>query len=238
MRAGAVPDSSTRSATAGEAAPALGEVSRTPVGRTLLQVLVATLLGFLLLLGYTTYRIAAQGDVDEARRADVIVVMGAAQFNGQPGAIFEARLQHAVELWKSGLAPYLVVTGGKLPADRTTEAATARAWAIAHGVPEAVILGENKGRNTLESLQGVQAVLRSMDLHSAVFVSDETHMLRVLRMASDLGIRAWGSPTRTSLSDLEPDRRWRGIAHELAGLASYYVGGGHLFEDSAITTTP
>jgi uncharacterized SAM-binding protein YcdF (DUF218 family) len=71
-----------------------------------------------------------------------------------------------------------------------------------------------------------------------VFVSDETHMLRVLRMASDLGITAWGSPTRTSPTDLESGRRWRAVVHELAGLAAYYVGYGRQFEDPAIAGTP
>ena len=205
--------------------------------RTLLQLLVVALTGFLLLLAYTIYRIAAQGDVDEARRADAIVVLGAAQFNGQASGVFEARLQHAVDLWKDGLAPYLIVTGGKLPADITTEAATARAWAIAHGVPKEAILGEDHGRNTLESLENILPILRSHDLQSVLFVSDRTHMLRVLRMASDLGVTAWGSPTATSPTDLEPGRRWRSVAHELAGLAAYYVGGGRLFEDSATTST-
>ena len=201
--------------------------------RALLQLLAVALTGFLLVVVYTIYRIAAQGDIDEARRADAIVVLGAAQYSGQPSGVFEARLQHAVDLWKEGLAPYLIVTGGKLPDDVTTEAATARAWAIANGVPEEAILGEYQGRNTLESLEGVATVMRRHDLHSVLVVSDRTHMLRSLRMASDLGITAWGSPTPTSPTDLETDRRWRSIAHELAGLAAYYVGGGRLFEDSA-----
>jgi len=213
-------------------------VTRPLLGRIIIEVLAVAMAGLLLLVAYAIYRIAAQGDLDEARPADAIVVLGAAQFNGQPSTIFEARLEHAVDLWRRGVAPYLVVTGGKLPADITTEAATARAWAMAHGVPEEAILGEYRGRNTLESLEGVEAIMARNDLHSAVFVSDETHMLRVLRMASDLGITAWGSPTRTSPSDLEPDRRWRAIVHELAGLAAYYVGGGHLFEDPATATTP
>lgn len=213
-------------------------MTRPLLGRIIIEVLAVAMAGLLLLVAYAIYRIAAQGDLDEARPADAIVVLGAAQFNGQPSTIFEARLEHAVDLWRRGVAPYLVVTGGKLPADITTEAATARAWAMAHGVPEEAILGEYRGRNTLESLEGVEAIMARNDLHSAVFVSDETHMLRVLRMASDLGIRAWGSPTRTSPSDLEPDRRWRAIVHELAGLATYYVGGGHLFEDPATATTP
>ena len=206
--------------------------------RTLLQVVAVALVGFLLLLVYAIYRITAQGEIDEARPADAIVVLGAAQFNGQPGGVFEARLQHAVDLWKQGLAPFLIVTGGKLPADITTEAATARAWAIANGVPKEAILGENLGRNTLESMDGVAAILRSHDLHRVLFVSDRTHMLRVLRMAKDLGITAWGSPTPTSPTDLESDRRWRSIAHELAGLAAYYVGGGGFIEDPAIASSP
>jgi uncharacterized SAM-binding protein YcdF (DUF218 family) len=200
-------------------------------------VLVA-FVGFLLLVAYAAYRITAQGDIDEARRADAIVVLGAAQYNGKPSGVFEARLQHAVDLWKRGLGEYLIVTGGKLPADRTTEAATARAWALAHGVPEEAILAEDRGRNTLESLEGVEAILRKHDLRSAVFVSDRTHMLRVLRMASDMGIAAWGSPTPASPTDLDPDLRWRAVAHELAGLAAYYVGGGRLFEESGTASAP
>jgi uncharacterized SAM-binding protein YcdF (DUF218 family) len=213
-------------------------VTRPAAGRTLLQVLVVALLGFLLLVAYAAYRITAQGEVDEARRADAIVVLGAAQYNGQPSGVFEARLEHAVDLWKQGFGQYLIVTGGKLPADVTTEAATARAWAIAHGVPDEAILGENRGRNTLESVEGVAAILRKNGLRTAVFVSDRTHMLRVLRMASDLGIAAWGSPTPTSPTDLDPSRRWRAVVHELAGLAAYYVGGGRLFEDSATAGAP
>jgi uncharacterized SAM-binding protein YcdF (DUF218 family) len=189
-------------------------------------------------LGYMAFRISAQGDRDESRRADAIVVLGAAQFNGTPSDVFAARLQHAVDLWKRGIAPILIVTGGKLPGDRTTEAATARTWAMSHGVPAGAILGEYQGRNTLESLEAVAAILRSHGLRTAVFVSDETHMLRVLRMASDLKIVAFGSPTRTSPSDLDPARRQRAVVHELAGLVAYFLGGGRLIDDSATSTTP
>src|SRR5262245_31149700 len=129
-----------------------------------MRVFLVVLAGMLLLVAYTIYRITAQGSVDEARRADAIVVLGAAQFSGLPGGVFEARLQHAVDLWKQGLAPYLIVTGGKLPGDITTEAATARNWAIANGVPADAILGEDRGRNTLESLEGVNAIFRSHHL--------------------------------------------------------------------------
>jgi len=208
------------------------------VTRPFLQLLVVAVAGFVLVVAWAIYRIAVQGEVDEARRADAIVVLGAAQYSGQPGGVFEARLQHAVDLYKEHLAPYLIVTGGKLPLDVTTEGATARAWAIEHGVPEKAILGEYVGRNTLESLEGVAAIMAAHGMRTAVFVSDRTHMLRVLRMADDLDIKAWGSPTPTSPTDLEPDRRWRSVVHELAGLAAYYVGRGNAFEDPATAASP
>lgn len=213
-------------------------MTRRHVLRSVLLLAGWAVVGSGVLLGYMAIRIAAQGDRDEQRPADAIVVLGAAQFNGTPGGVFEARLQHAVDLWKAGVAPYLVVTGGKLPADRTTEAATARKWAIAHGVPANAILGENQGRNTLESIEAVALILRDHDLTSAVFVSDQTHMLRVLRMASDQGIVAWGSPTRTSPTDLDESRRWKATLHEIAGLAAYYLGGGRLIDDAATASTP
>ena len=206
--------------------------------RTLLQVGVAALVGSVALVAYMAVQIDERGKVDERQPVDAIVVLGAAQFNGRPSDVFKARLEHAVELWKEGWADWFVVTGGKLPDDRTTEAEVARAWAVANGVPPDRILAEDRGRTTLESLEAVRGIFRTEDLHTALFVSDETHMLRVLRMANDLGIQGYSSPTRTSPADHDDARRRRATLHEIAGLAAYYVGGGALFGDSATTTTP
>jgi uncharacterized SAM-binding protein YcdF (DUF218 family) len=208
------------------------------VAREILKVVATCVVAVSALLGYTAYRIAAQGERDERRPADAIVVLGAAQFNGVASEVFAARLEHAVALFKEGLAPYLIVTGGKQPGDRTTEAATARAYARAHGVPADRILMEDHGRSTLESLTAVESLMRGHDLHSAVFVSDRTHMLRVLRMATDLGIQAWSSPTTTSPTDLDSGRRGRAILHELAGLVAYYFGGNAFVDESQIGGTP
>lgn len=153
------------------------------------------------------------------------MVLGAAQYDGRPSAVFAARLDHAVALYLSGLAPYLVVTGGKLPGDRTTEAAVARAYAIERGIPPADILMEDQGRSTLESLRAVGGILHAHGIGDAVFVSDRTHMLRVLLMARDQGIVAWGSPTTTSPSDNDLERRTEATIHELGGLAFYALTG-------------
>jgi len=117
------------------------------------------------------------------------------------------------------------VTGGKAAGDRTTEAAVAREYAIQHDVPANAILVEDRGRTTLESMRSVGAMLRDRGMRSAVFVSDRTHLLRVLRMARDQGVTGWGSPTRTSPTDTEPGRRADATIHELAALAVYFVGG-------------
>ena len=211
---------------------------RRPVLRPVLQVAVAAALAAVALLAYAAYRINAQGQLDERRPADAIVVLGAAQFNGTPGGVFQARLEHAVALYHDNLARYLVVTGGKLPADRTTEAAAARAWAIAHGVPADAILAEDQGRTTLESIEAVGSIFRQHGFTTGIFVSDKTHMLRVLRMAADHGIEAYGSPTTTSPTDSDLLRHQKALVHELAGLAAYYVGGGRLLDDSVITRAP
>lgn len=187
------------------------------------------LLGGLLVVVATaaaTFRIWQQGTRDEQRPVDAIVVLGAAQYDGRPSPVFEARLDHAVQLWHSGIARRFVVTGGKLPGDRTTEAAVARAYAIEHGVPEAAIFGEDAAHNTLTSLRAVRDLLDERGMTSAVFVSDPTHMFRVLRIADDLGIDAYGSPTTTSPVGVDPRRTLDAVVHELGALAVYFVTGG------------
>lgn len=188
--------------------------------------------------GWATYRIVAQGALDEERPADAIVVLGAAQYDGRPSPVLEARVAHAVELFRAGVAPILIVTGGKASGDRTTEAAAARTWAVEHGVPASAILAEDQGRTTLESLEAVAVILRSRHLASAVFVSDRTHMLRVLRIAIDQGIVAWGSPTATSPSDAEPASRASAVVHELGALAIYFAGAGHAVIEEPVVATP
>lgn len=186
----------------------------------------AILLGTLVLAAIAVFRIWDQGTRDERRPADAIVVLGAAQYDGRPSPVFEARLSQAVALYQAGIAPILVVTGGKAEGDRTTEAATARAYATARGVPAAAILSEDRGRTTLESLQGVAALFRTNRLSSAVFVSDRTHLLRVLRIATDEGIVAWGSPTTTSPIDADVRLTVEATLRELGALAVYFLGAG------------
>ena len=191
-----------------------------------MRLILAGGLTVVIAAGFATVRIWQQGATDERRPADAIVVLGAAQYDGRPSPVFEARLEHAVALWKQGIAPWFIVTGGKLQGDRTTEAAVAREYAIAKGIPESAIFGEEIAHNTLDSLTAIAAQMRDRGLRAAVLVSDPTHMLRTLRIAEDLGLEAWGSPTSTSPIVGDPVRTARATLHELGALAVYFLTGG------------
>jgi uncharacterized SAM-binding protein YcdF (DUF218 family) len=207
---------------------ALSVAARRSVGRTLAVVVLVSLAGSLAVTAYATFRIWQQGDVDDAPdmgTADAIVVLGAAQYDGRPSPVFQARLDHAIALWREGRAPLLVVTGGRQEGDRWSEAATARDYATGQGVPAASIRMEDVGRSTLESLRAVASILEREALESAVFVSDRSHMLRVLRTARDLGIEAYGSPAADSPMDATMARRVEATLHELGALAWYGLVG-------------
>jgi uncharacterized SAM-binding protein YcdF (DUF218 family) len=191
----------------------------------LARLLALSLVGAILLASNAVTRIWEEGGRDERRPADAIVDMGAAQYDGRPSPVFRARLDHAVALYLAGFAPVLIVTGGKAEGDRTTEAASARDFAIEHGVPTAAILLEDQSRSTLESVEGVARLMADHDLRTAVFVSDPTHMLRVLRIARDQGIVGWGSPTQTSPIETDSWRHVEATVYELAALAGYFLAG-------------
>ncbi len=189
--------------------------------RDLILVFAAFAAGGAALTGATAYRIYEVGRHDNRRQVDVIVVMGAAQYNGRPSGVLRARLDHAVELYQLGYAPYLLTAGGKLPGDNYTEAETGRNYALDRGVPEAAIILENTGGSTQESIHNIRAILEERGLHTALFVSDRNHMLRILRLADDEGIEAWGSPTTTSPADNNPNMRFNAFMHELGALGYY-----------------
>jgi uncharacterized SAM-binding protein YcdF (DUF218 family) len=207
---------------------ALSVAGRRPVGRTLAAVVLVGLAGTVAVSAYATFRIWQRGEVDDVPRmgtTDAIVVLGAAQYDGRPSPVFRARLDHAIALWRDGRAPLLVMTGGRREGDRTTEAETARDYAIGQGVPAASIRMEDQGRSTIESLRAVATILEGEALEAAVFVSDRSHMLRVLRMARDLGIEAYGSPAPNSPTDATIAGRVDATLHELGALAWYALLG-------------
>lgn len=134
-----------------------------------------------------------QARADGARPAQAIVVLGTAQYNGWPGPVFQARLDHALQLWQAGYAPLLVVTGGKAPGDGYTEGEAGWAYLTNAGVPPESIVVESEALNTWESMQQVSALLRPMGISEVILVSDGFHLFRARMMAHDVGLHATGS---------------------------------------------
>lgn len=146
--------------------------------------------------------------LDTRRAAHAIVVLGAAQYDGRPSPVLRARIDHAVTLWRRGLAPTLVVTGGRGPGDTTTEAAVARRYAMAHGVPASAIVVEGKSRSTSESLRNV-SLMMGKERRDVILVSDPFHMLRLAILARRFGLNPRTSPTRTSPITANHSEYWR-----------------------------
>lgn len=151
---------------------------------------------------------------DEARPAQAIVVLGAAQYAGRPSPVLRARLDHALALWGQHLSSLLILTGGTGSGDTTSEAAVGRTYARKHGVPDSAIVEENEGRTTSESMRAVAGILEARGLQSALLVSDPFHMLRLRILARRFGFTPYTSPTRTS--PISPNRveRWKYIFSE------------------------
>ena len=135
---------------------------------------------------------------DTAEPSSAIVVLGAAQYVGRPSPVLRARLDHAIDLWRRGMAPRIIFTGGFGEHDTTSEAAVAERYAIDHGVPPRAILIENSGRSTIESLRRVGALMDGEPSREVILVSDPFHMLRLTVLARRYGLVPHTSPTRTS----------------------------------------
>jgi uncharacterized SAM-binding protein YcdF (DUF218 family) len=151
---------------------------------------------------------------DEARPAQAIVVLGAAQYAGKPSPVLRARLDHALELWNRHLASILILTGGTGSGDTTSEAAVGRTYARKHGVPDSAILVETEGRTTSESMRAVAGMLEVRGLQSALLVSDPFHMLRLRILARRFGFTPYTSPTQTSPISPNREERWKYIFSE------------------------
>jgi len=158
--------------------------------------------------------VLVSSSTDQARPADAIVVLGAAQYDGRPSPVLKARLDHAIGLWNRRIAAVLIVTGGTGSGDTTSEAAVGRTYARRHGVPDQAILLENEGRTTRESMLAVSRMLERRGDKTAILVSDPFHMLRLSILGRRFGIIPYTSPTRTSPISPNREERWKYMLNE------------------------
>jgi uncharacterized SAM-binding protein YcdF (DUF218 family) len=169
---------------------------------------------------------------DDRRVSDVIVVLGASQFDGRPSSVFTARLVHARDLWREDVAPRIVTVGGNQVGDRFTEASAGKRWLAEHGVPTRRVVAVPTGSDTLSSISAVQQRMQRRGWHTAVIVTDPWHALRTGSMAEDRGIDAVVSPTRRGPAVRERSTQLRYIGRET--LAYLYWKVFHRSADSGL----
>jgi uncharacterized SAM-binding protein YcdF (DUF218 family) len=162
------------------------------------RVLVAFTLGLAGLWFVSLAAVVIASRRDTAGPADAIVVMGAAQYDGRPSPVLRARLDHAATLFRRGLAPLVIVTGGVGTGDTVSEAVVGRRYLIAAGLPPASVAAESAGRTSAASVRAAARRMHERGGTRAVFVSDGFHLLRLGFLARRLGLRALASPVPES----------------------------------------
>ena len=166
-----------------------------------LVILVSLLVVFLIIFFavITAVNITQYGKLDEKAHCDVAIVLGAATSNGEVSPVYRERINHGIWLYENGYVDYLILTGGVGKGNEKSDAYVAKQYAIDKGVPEQVILIEEKSTITEENLEHAKAIMDEHSLDTAIIVSDPLHMKRAMLMASDYGIDACSSPTPTTM---------------------------------------
>ncbi|WP_107983330.1 YdcF family protein [Rhodococcus sp. OK519] len=193
------------------------------VARWITRLVAGAVLIGLVLVGGTALRVWQVARVTDTTTADAIVVLGAAQYDGTPSSVFEARLDQARKLYEQGVAPAIVTVGGKQEGDEYTEAASGKTYLMDQGVPGGAIVAVEEGSDTLLSVEAVSREMGARGMHSAVLVSDPWHSLRTRTMARDAGLDAWTAPTRQGPAVMTRESQVHGIVRETGALLWYQL---------------
>jgi len=162
---------------------------------------IAVLLGALLVgwFGITCARILRQARTNEARPAAAIVVFGAAEYAGRPSPIYRARLDHAFRLFRQGLAPVVITTGGYGYDPTYSEGGVGRDYLRSLGIPDRDLIAETQSSDTEQSAHRVAVIMNTNRLRNCLAVSDAYHVFRVKRMLQSEGVNAYAAPRPESL---------------------------------------
>ncbi|MCL2864763.1 MAG: YdcF family protein [Lachnospiraceae bacterium] len=166
--------------------------------RKLGKVLILMLAIFLLYVSIGTIEVWRFGQVDETRRADVAIVLGASVWGNQPSPVFAERINHGIWLYQNNYVEYLIFTGGVSEGNQFSEAFIAKEYAHQQGVPLEAIFIEEKSANTRENINYAIEIVMAENMETILLVSDPLHMRRSLQIARDRGLQVYSSPTKTT----------------------------------------
>ena len=182
--------------------------------KRLIAILLAVIFGYCVL---TAVSIISFSEKDETRPADAAIVLGASVYDNSPSPVFCERINHAVDLYNDGYVETIIMTGGVGEGNIRSEADIAREYAEQQGIPAESIYIEENSKITDENLRNAKAIMNEHDLDTVLIVSDPLHMKRAMLYAHDHEMKAYSSPTPTSLY-----RSWKTKLPFLAREVFYY----------------
>src|SRR5437588_5091876 len=196
---------------------------RLSIGRLLAGAVAACGIAILAFIALSCLWISRQAELQQLHKADAIIVFGAAEYAGRPSPVFKARLDHAFDLYRMGLAPLVITTGGAGEDPNYSEGGVGRDYLARRGIPEQNLIAETQGADTAQSAARVAVILRTNGMHSCLAVSDEYHVFRIQKLLEHEGIQVYVAPRR----DSRPRSRWQRMMAVLREAFSYFAWGFH-----------
>jgi uncharacterized SAM-binding protein YcdF (DUF218 family) len=185
--------------------------------RPWLLVLLAAAGAVLLFFGITGSRIVRAAAETPSKKADVIVVFGAAEYVGRPSPVYKARLAQGYELFRKGMAPVVITTGGSGQDPDFSEGEVGRDYLVRRGVPEQALIAETQGSDTAQSAARVANIMRANGMRSCIAVSDAYHVFRIRALLEHEGVQVELAPRPES----RPHPLWERFAAVMRESASY-----------------
>lgn len=192
-------------------------VRRFRLRKTLLWLVIAVGIGILGFVVVSAIHIVQAADLQQTHHADAIIVFGAAEYSGRPSPVYRARLDHAFDLYKLGLAPLVITTGGAGEDPSFSEGGVGRDYLIRRGIPERNLIAETQGSDTAQSASRVGVILRTNGLRTCLAVSDEYHVFRIQKLLEREGVRVYLAPRTGS----RPRSQWQRFVAVLREAVSY-----------------
>ena len=175
-------------------------------------------------LGSICLGIAGEASRQEIHPADAIVVFGAAEYAGRPSPVYRARLDHAYDLFRQGLAPVVMTTGGAAADPSYSEGGVGHDYLMHRGIPDSNLIAETRGSDTAQSAERIGVIMRANHMRSCLAVSDAYHVFRIRKLLQHEGLQVYVSPR----PDSRPHSVWQRVESVLREAASYMVWRLHL----------
>ena len=177
-----------------EYSPAHPNQPSRPRLRLRLLVLLAVVGAFLLFLGITGLRIVQAAGEVPSRKADAVVIFGAAEYAGRPSPVYRARLDHGFDLFEKGMAPVVITTGGAGQDPDFSEGGVGRDYLLRRGVPEQALIAETQGSDTAQSAARVANIMHVNGMRTCIAVSDAYHVFRIRALLEHEGMQVEVAP--------------------------------------------